>query len=149
MTRCEVELDLPPGEAKQRLEEVADDWQGRFEGAEDGGSLALPVVFGLRRGVALGRVEIVRLGDERSRLAWTLEESHLEVHRASVAVLLFAAVPLAITVGWPFHPPLLALVPFAAVSGFLAWWLVVSRLRSRGPAEFFAALGESAKPAAR
>lgn len=149
MTRCEVELELTPEQAKRRLEEVADDWQGRFEGAEDGGSLALPVVFGLRRGVALGRVEIVRLGDSRSRLSWTLEESRLEVHRASVAVLLFAAIPLAITVAWPFHPPLFALVPFAAVSGLLAWWLVVSRLRSRGPVEFFAALGESPKPPER
>ena len=145
MNNCEIELDLPPDEATRRVTEAADAWQGSYEG----GRLALPVVFGLRRGVALGRVEIVRLGDSRSRLAWTLEESRLEVHRASVAVLVFAAIPLLITVAWPFHPPLFALVPFAAVSGLAAWWLVVSRLRSRGPAEFFAALGESPPPAER
>jgi Flp pilus assembly protein TadB len=100
----------------------------------------LPVLFGLRRGVAVGRVEIVRLGDERSRLVWALEESHLEVHKSAVAVLSFAAVPLVATVAWPFHPPLMALLPFAAVAGLAAWWLVVSRLRSRGPHEFFEAI---------
>jgi len=145
MNCCEIELDLTPDEAMRRVAEAADAWQGSFEG----GRLALPVVFGLRRGVALGKIEIVRLGDTRSRLAWTLEESHLEVHRASVAVLLFAAIPLLITVAWPFHPPLFALVPFALVSGFAAWWLVVSRLRSHGPVEFFAALGESPRPPKR
>ena len=139
MQHCEIEVELPPEAARARLAELAEAWDGRYEDDR----LALPVVFGLRRGVALGRVEVVRLGDSRSRLAWTLEESHLEVHRASVAVLLFAAVPLVVTVAWPFHPPLFALVPFAAVSGLVAWWLVVSRLRSRGPHEFFAALGES------
>ena len=145
MNRCEIELDLPPDAARARVAEVAEAWHGHYEQER----LALPVVFGLRRGVALGRVEIVRLGDTRSRLAWTLEESHLEVHRASVAVLLFAAIPLAITVAWPFHPPLFALVPFAAVTGLAAWWLVVSRLRSRGPVEFFASLGESPPPPER
>jgi hypothetical protein len=142
MNRCEVELDLPPDEARARVAEAAAAWDGQYEDER----LALPVVFGLRRGVALGKVEIVRLGDTRCRVAWTLEESRLDVHRASVAVLLFAAIPLVITVAWPFHPPLFALVPFAAVSGLAAWWLVVSRLRSRGPAEFFAALGESSPP---
>ena len=145
MNSCEVELDLTPDEATRLVADAADAWHASFEG----GRLALPVVFGLRRGVALGKVEIVRLGDSRSRLAWTLEESRLEVHRASVAVLLFAAIPLLITVAWPFHPPLFAMVPFAAVSGLAAWWLVVSRLRSRGPAEFFAALGESPGPPRR
>ena len=145
MNRCEIELELPPDAAKARLVEAAADWNGHYEDER----LALPVVFGLRRGVALGKVEIVRLGDTRSRLAWTLEESHLEIHRASVAVLLFAAIPLLITIAWPFHPPLFALVPFALVSGFAAWWLVVSRLRSRGPVEFFAALGESPRPPKR
>ena len=32
------------------------------------------------------------------------------------------------------------LAPLAAVLGLLAWWLVVARLRSSGPEEFFAAL---------
>jgi Flp pilus assembly protein TadB len=97
------------------------------------------VVFGLRRGFAVGRVEIARLGGG-SRLTWELEESRLEIHRAAVAVLSFAAVPLVATLAWPLHPPLLALAPFAAVMGLLAWWLVVSRLRNSGPEDFLAAV---------
>lgn len=141
MNRCEIELELPPDRASAALGEAVGEWEGDWtpEGS-GGGRLALPVLFGLRRGVAVGRVEIVRLGDERSRLVWTLEESHLEIQRSAVVVLLVAAVPLAITAAWPFHPPLMTLLPFAAVAGLCAWWLVVSRLRSRGPHEFFEAL---------
>jgi hypothetical protein len=141
MTRCEIELELPPERAGAALADAAQAWDGEWtpEG-RGGGRLALPVLFGLRRGVAVGRIEIVRLGDERSRLVWTLERSHLELHTSAVAILGFAAVPLLATVAWPFHPPLLALVPFAAVAGLCAWWLVVSRLRSRGPEEFLASL---------
>jgi hypothetical protein len=105
------------------------------------------VVFGLRRGFAVGRVEIARLGGG-SRLTWQLEESRLEVHRAAVAVLGFAAVPLLVTLAWPFHPPLLALAPFAAVMGLLAWWLVVSRLRNSGPEDFLAAVVRGEPPPA-
>jgi hypothetical protein len=140
MQRCEIELDLPPARAEEALVRATEEWNGDWRRDGEGGRLALPVLFGLRRGIAVGRVEIVRLGDERSRLVWTLEQSHLELHKSAVAVLLFAAVPLAITAAWPFHPPLLALVPFAAVAGLAAWWLVASRLRSRGPHEFFEAI---------
>jgi len=141
MSRLETELDLARDAAREAIAESARAWDGEWtpDGADSagGGRLALPVLFGLRRGVVVGRIEIVRLGDERSRLVWTLEESHLELHRSAVAVLCFAAVPLLATVAWPFHPPLVALLPFAAVTGLAAWWLVVSRLRSRGPHEFF------------
>lgn len=151
MTRCEIELELPPEGASRALAEAAEEWEGHWTpespDADRGGRLALPVLFGLRRGVAVGKVEIVRLGDERSRLVWTLEESHLELHRAAVVILLVAAVPLAVAAAWPFHPPLAALLPFAAVAGLSAWWLVVSRLRSRGPHEFFEALAVSGEPA--
>ena len=79
------------------------------------------------------------------RLTWQLEESHLEVQRASVAVLLLAVCALLPALAWPFQPRLLALLPFAAVMGLLAWWLVVSRLETSGPEEFFATIGEAAK----
>ena len=143
MNRCEIELELPPEDAAAALAEATADWNGDWRPGDGGGRLALPVLFGLRRGVAVGRVEIVRVGDERSRLVWTLEQSHLEIHKSAVVVLLIAAVPLAITAAWPFHPPLMALLPFAAVAGLCAWWLVVSRLRSRGPQEFFEALSST------
>jgi len=32
------------------------------------------------------------------------------------------------------------------VMGLLAWWLVLSRLETSGPEEFFATVGPTAKP---
>ena len=143
MNRHEVELDCAPEAAAAAVERAAEAWGAEWAPAQGGGRLVLPVIFGLRHGVAVGRLDIARLGS-RSRLTWELEESHLEVHRAAVAVLAFAAVPLLVTLAWPFHPPLLALLPFAAVLGFLAWWLVVSRLKSSGPEEFLATIAPPA-----
>lgn len=156
LERHEVELDLPTAEAAAAIAGAAEDWGGEWTpGAAGGhlpeggcgqlseraiGRLALPVVYGLRRGAAVGRVGIVRLGDSGARATWTLEESRLEVHTGSVVVLSLAALPALAALAWPFWPPLLALAPLAAVLGFAAWWLVVARLRSSGPEEFFAAL---------
>lgn len=146
-SRCEIELELPREAAIEALRAAVEAWEGEWtELAPDRGRLALPVVFGLRRGVEWGTVEIVRLGDERSRLVWTLDESRLHLHRGAVAILLFAALPLVAAVVSPFHPPLFAIVPFAAVTGLLAWWVVISRLRTRGPHEFFESLGAPAGP---
>jgi hypothetical protein len=146
MDHHQQDVELPPEEAADALARAAEDWGAEWTPARGGGRLVLPVVFGLRRGVAVGRVDIARLG-KGSRLVWQLEESRLEVHRAAVAVLSFAAIPLVATLAWPFHPPLLALAPFAAVMGLLAWWLVVSRLRNSGPEEFFAAVAPVELPA--
>ncbi len=78
--------------------------------------------------------------------AGSLEESHLEVQRASVAVLGLAVLALLPALAWPFQPKLLALLPFAAVMGLLAWWLVLSRLENSGPEEFFATVATAATP---
>ena len=134
-----LELDFAPAAAADAVARAAEDWGAEWSPGAAGGRLVLPVVFGLRRGVAVGRLDIARVG-ARSRLTWELEESHLEVHRAAVAVLGFAALALLVAMAWPFHPPLLALLPFAAVTGFLAWWLVVSRLKTSGPEEFLSTL---------
>lgn len=143
MNRHEIELDCAPADAAAAVARAAGDWGAEWSPAAAGGRLVLPVVFGLRRGVAVGRLDITRVG-ARSRVTWELEESHLEVHRAAVGVLALAAAALLVAMAWPFHPPLLALLPFAAVTGFLAWWLVVSRLRTSGPEEFLATLAPAA-----
>jgi len=140
LERHEVELDLPAAEAAAAIAAAAEDWGGEWTPGGAGGRLALPVVYGLRRGAAIGRVEIQPRGERRSRATWVLEESHLAVHAGSVVVLSIAVVPALGALAWPFWPPLLALAPLAAVLGLLAWWLVVARLRSSGPEEFFAAL---------
>ncbi len=97
------------------------------------------MVFGLRRGVLVGRVDFEPSGDG-ARLVWQLEESHLELQRASVAMLAMAVLALLPALAWPFNPKLLSLLPFAVVMGLLAWWLVLSRLENSGPEEFFATL---------
>lgn len=139
MNRHLVTVALAPEEAAAALARAAAEWGAEWEGDERGGRLVLPVVFGLRRGVLVGRVEIAREGG-KSRLTWQIEESHLEVQRAAVGVLAGAAIVLVPALAWPFHPPLMALLPFAAVIGLLAYWLVLSRLRTSGPEEFFATL---------
>ena len=142
MTPRAIELARPAAEVAAAVAETAAAWDAAWSPGGDGGRLELPVVFGLRRGVVSGAVELGRLGEARTRVVFTPESSRLVVERASVAVLSFAAIPLVVTVAWPFWPALFPLVPFAAVTGLVAWWLVVSRLRSRGPEEFLAALAE-------
>ena len=147
MNHHEVRVALTLAELPDALAEAAKAWGAEWSADEsdrDGGQLVLPVVFGLRRGFLVGRVDFAPEGDG-VRLTWQLEESHLEVQRASVAVLLLAVCALLPALAWPFQPRLLALLPFAAVMGLLAWWLVVSRLETSGPEEFFATIGEAAK----
>ena len=143
MNRHSAEVPLTISEAPAAIAAAADAWGAEWQGdAADRqtGRLALPVVFGLRRGVLVGRVAIEPAGD-RARLTWVLEESHLEIQRSSVALLVLALVLLLPALAWPFHPPLLTLLPLAAITGLAAWWLVISRLRNSGPEEFFGTVG--------
>ncbi|MEO8197435.1 MAG: hypothetical protein ABI689_12020 [Thermoanaerobaculia bacterium] len=145
MTRHELKVDLPVADLSAALTAAAEGWGAEWtadSAVRDGGRLVLPVVFGLRRGVLVGRVDFEPSGDG-SRLTWQLEESHLELQRASVAVLSLAILALLPALAWPFNLKLLALLPFAAVMGLLAWWLVISRLESSGPEEFFATVKAS------
>jgi hypothetical protein len=141
VNRHERVVALAPEAAREAIAAAARDWGAEWTPTADGGRLVLPVVFGLRRGEATGRIG-VEPAPGGSRLVWTLEESRLAVHRSSVVVLSLAAVPALGALAWPFFPPLLALAPLAAVLGFLAWWLVVARLRSSGPEDFLAAVGD-------
>jgi hypothetical protein len=151
LTRHELRVPLTLAELPDAVARAAEAWGAEWSAdatSRDGGRLTLPVVFGLRRGVLVGRVDFTPDG-EGAHLAWRLEESHLELQRASVAVLAFSVLALLPALAWPFRPQLLALLPFAAVMGLLAWWLVISRLESSGPEEFFATVARSAEtPAA-
>jgi len=133
-------VPLPITEVPAALAAAADAWGAEWSGGRDGGKLVLPVVFGLRQGVLVGTVGIEPSG-EGARLTWELEESHLELRRAEVALLGLALVLLLPALAWPFAPRLLNLLPVAAVTGLLSWWLVISKLRNSGPEEFFASVG--------
>jgi hypothetical protein len=145
MSRREIVFTGPLDAARRAIAEVAEVWEAEWREEIDGGRLRLPVVHGLRRGTESGLLRLRRESAELTRIEWTLEQSELEVQRPAVAILVFAAVPLVGTLVWPFWPGLLPLVPFAAISGLIAWWLVISRLRHRGPEEF---LSDVAKVAA-
>lgn len=156
MSRDELRVDLPgnPAALLEALAAEVDAWGGEWQADDDGagGQLVLPVVYGLRRGVLVGRLDVTATAGG-SHLAWRCERSHLELHRAAVAILALAALALVPALAWPFHPPLLALLPFAAVTGLIAWWAVVSKLHSSGPRELFEELGKrlakSATPPAK
>ena len=145
MERHEIEVGLDPEAASAAVARVAEDWGAQWSPEGGGGRLVLPVVFGLRRGVAVGRLDIVP-GAGGSRLTWRLESSELELHTSAVGLLTLSAIVLVAASAWPFHPPLLALMPFAAVVGLLAWWLVVSRLRNSGPEDFLAVVAGDREP---
>ena len=147
MNHHEVRVPLTLADLPEALAEAARAWGAEWTADDSshptkpgGGRLVLPVVFGLRRGVLVGRVDFEPAGDG-ARIVWQLEESHLELQRASVAVLAIAVVALLPALAWPFNPKLLSLLPFAVVMGLLAWWLVLSRLETSGPEEFFATVG--------
>ena len=145
MERHEIEVGLDPEAASAAVARAAEDWGAEWTPERGGGRLVLPVVFGLRRGVAVGRVDIAP-GAGGSRLTWRLESSELELHTSAVGLLTLSAIVLVAASAWPFHPPLLALMPFAAVVGLLAWWLVVSRLRNSGPEDFLAVVASDREP---
>jgi len=134
--RFTIELDRNPTAAGAAVGEIAGEWDAGWRPDARGGRLVLPVVYGLRHGVVEGRMEIERLGDDRARLRWVEESSRLAVDKSSVAILSIAVVPLVGSIAWPFWPVLFPLVPYAAIFGLIAWWLVISRLRTSGPEEF-------------
>ncbi len=140
------ELNLTVTEAGHALAAAAHAWGAEWkpEGPM-GGQLHLPAVAGLRRGFLHGRVALTPL-TKGCRVSWKLERAELEVHRPTVTLLTATAVVVIPVSAWPFYPPLLGLLPLAGAMAFLAWFLVLSRLQSSGPEEFFAALAEEASP---
>lgn len=147
MNRHSHVVALPISEAPAAIAVAAEAWGADWSGGRDGGKLVLPVVFGLRQGVLVGRVGIEPSGDG-SRLTWELEDSRLELRRGEVALLALTLLLLLPALAWPFAPRLLKLLPLAAVTGLAAWWLVISKLRNSGPEEFFASVGDP-EPAPR
>jgi len=113
------------------------DWlrDGHDGSASRGGRLALPVLAGLRRGVARVRVDTWEQG-AATRVTAREEERRDGLHVAAVVVLAISALGALTTVVWPFFPTLLPLAPFGALLALGGWFLVISRLQSSGPEEF-------------
>lgn len=122
-------------EARRAVQAAAAVWGAQWTEDDEGGELVLPVVAALRRGVVRAAVSIDPQG-ESARIALEERESAVAVNRGAVAVLGIGALGGVLLLLWPFFPKLLLAAPLGAVLAFLAWFLVVSRLRMSGPAEF-------------
>ena len=134
-----IELDLPPAGALSALRKAAEEWGAELQEEGDGGTLHLPILAGLRRGLMSGPVEI-RPAEGGSRVTFRPETSVYYVQTQAVMVLLLAVVGGLLTVLWPFFPKLLEVAPFGAVVALGGWFLVISRLRTSGPDEFLEAV---------
>ena len=144
MAEHAVDLGVPPEKALAAVRRAAEDWGAELQPSGSGGTLHLPVVAGIRRGLVTGAVE-VRAAAGGSRVVFLPEKSIYYVQTSLVAVLLVAAAGSLLTLLWPFYPKLLAVAPFGAVFALGGWFLVVSRLRSSGPEEFLAAVAAAEK----
>lgn len=140
-----IELPVEPQAALAAVSEAAEAWGGELR--REGGTrrLHLPVVTGLRRGVASGSVTVEPAGRDGSRVVFREEERVDSVHTPAVVILLLAAAGAALTVIWPIFPQLLPIAPFGAILALGGWFLVVSRLRSSGPEEFLKTVEELAR----
>ena len=149
MSEHTLALPLAPEAAWAALESTAEEWGAEVvrggRGGRGGreGTLRLPVLAGLRRGVVSGRLR-VEPTDGGSRVVFQPEESRLEVQAQAVVVLLLSLAGSAVVVAWPFVPRLLPLAPFGAILALGGWFLVISRLRNSGPEDFLAAVGHRA-----
>lgn len=130
-----VELEEGPESALQSLAAAAELWGADWQPDSSGGTLQLPVVRGLWRGVERCRVSVSSSGSG-SVVGLTVEESWHRANRSAVVVLLFGGAGGLIVALWPFFPGLMPLLPVAVVLALAAWLLVVARLRSSHPEDF-------------
>jgi hypothetical protein len=117
------------------ITEAAETWGAEWEPDASGGALELPVAAGLRLGLLRGRLS-TSPGPSGTRLLFEVNDSEYRVHTAAVVVLALGAAGGAGMVILPFVPSLLPLLPAAFILPLLAWFLVLSRLKNRGPREF-------------
>jgi hypothetical protein len=129
-----------PAAARALVEQVVEDWRGVIE--QD--TLKIPSQSGLRRGVVAARLGIERLGAHGSRVTLEPTEEWLEVHLASVVILLIGAIGGIGMVFWPFFPRLTPVMPVAFLTTLGAWFLVASRLGQVGLAELADAIRRAA-----
>jgi len=138
-----LELDATPGEALEALEQASEIWGGEWHREGDGGTLTLPVSAGLRHGHVHGQIRAESKG-ARSALAFRIERIYYKLHVPAIVILLVGLFGGMLVVFAGFHPPLFELVPAGTFMSLAAWFLVVSKLRTRGSAEFLALVEELA-----
>ena len=138
-----VELEVTPAEALEAVEQATEIWGGEWQRQGTGGTLTLPVSAGLRHGLVHGQVSAETHG-ARSALAFRIERIHYRLHLPAIVILLVGAAGGLLVVFAGFHPPLFELAPAGTILCLAAWFLVVSKLRTRGSDEFLALVAELA-----
>ncbi len=98
---------------------------------------------GLRRGSVTGELEIAA-SPAGARIAFRPEASEYRLQNAAVGILVMAALGAVPVLLWPLFPALLPLASIGIVLGLSAWFLVLSRLHTSGPAEFLETVAEAA-----
>jgi hypothetical protein len=140
--QAEHAIDLPcaPAVALRAVADAAEEWGAEFEPRGAGGQLRLPVVAGLRRGLLSGPVTVAAAG-QGSRVIFRPAAQDYWLETSAVAVLVMAGAGALLTVAWPLFPGLLPGAPLGAVLALSGWFLVITRLRGKGPVEFLQTLG--------
>ena len=136
----QLDIDAPLETVLAAVAVAAEDWGAGWSPRMGGGRLDLPVIAGLRRGVLVGQLEARTGGDGGTRVTLRAETAAWRVHRSAAAVLVLGALGALPVLLWPLRSELLALAPVGLVLMFLAWFMVVSRLRSAGADEFLEAV---------
>lgn len=137
-----VEIDADPAEVLKRVKRHAEMWGGAWDGHDRrSGKLGLPVSAGLRRGWVEGDVTVEPKGGG-CVLQYKEDHSAYRLDRASVMILVAAALGCLVTLFAMFIPALLPVLPVGILLGIGAYLVVIARLRNSGPEEFLEAVAE-------
>ncbi|MEM7051677.1 MAG: hypothetical protein AAF604_18560 [Acidobacteriota bacterium] len=125
------------------VSDAADAWGAEWQRHGTGGRLVIPLLAGIRVGFARGEVSVQASGDS-SVLRFDAEETQYRLQTPAVMILIFSAFGASLTVLWPFFPSLLPMAPVGAILALGGWFLVVSRLQTNTPEDFFGLVREMA-----
>ena len=138
-----IEIGCDEEETLSAAEEAAEVWGADWRRTGRLVEIALPVKAGLRRGLLRGSL-FAEPSESGSQLIFQVEESQYQVAWREFLVLLMGAAGGLSTIVIPFFPHLYPLLPMAFLLPLVAWFLVVSRSRSRGAQDFLDLVAEVA-----
>jgi hypothetical protein len=139
------EIHAPPERTLAAVDEAAEMWNAVWQISGSGGRLHLPVLAGIRRGSVVGPVK-VGVAQAGSTISFEIEDDAYQVNRPALIFLVLGALGGVLSLFWPLlGPDLQKVVPFGLVMAIGAWLLVVSRLRTAGPEDFFDSVAEIAE----
>ena len=136
------EMERSPAAGRELVREAVLGWGGSWD--EASGALELPLLAGVRRGVARGTLTIEE-HERGCRAVLSVHEETFSLRGDAVVVLCVSAAGALSTVVWPVVPALLPFVPFGVVLALAGWFLVISRLVTNRPEDVFETLAELEK----